>query len=288
MKPFFLWIAPHQPHVPLLPEQQWLDLYDTESIKLDENFREQPLKVSHFNQGVPGEHYYRDSKYTNNYKKLSAGPPRSKKHMQDFNKAYYATISHLDHQVGELVQQLKDSGQYGKTLIIFLSDSGYFLGNHGLGNKITMYEESVRVPFFVHGIGVNARGKRSNSLISSLDVFPTLLEMAGIAIPSHLEGKSLVPVFSKPKKTLHEYVASECVGVNGEAGTGHRMVRTNRWKYMLSGVNEEALYDHKTDPYELTNLIDTKKHAKVRKRMRGYMREWMDDVGDTHPRPPEE
>lgn len=284
--PFFLWLAPRQPHVPLLPEQQWLDLYDADTLPIDENFRESPLKISFNNQGLPGENFHRGSTYTNNYKNVPVGPPRSPAQVRDFIKAYYATISHLDDQVGHLIQELKDSGQYENTLIIYLSDNGFHLGNHGLGNKITMHEESVRVPFFVHGKGIQAIAQRSDELVSSIDVFPTLLEFAGIAPPAHIAGQSLLPLFSDPKHLLRPYVASECVGVDGLRGTGHRMVRTKRWKYMLSGTNEEALFDQANDPYELTNLVNETEHSKTLAQMREYMLQWMAQVGDTHARPP--
>ncbi|MCB1122037.1 MAG: sulfatase-like hydrolase/transferase [Verrucomicrobiae bacterium] len=153
-QPFFLWVAPHQPHVPLLPKQVWLDLYETSSLALPRNFRISPLEESINNQGLPGEDYYRDSKYIKNWRDLPAGPPRDEAVMRAFTHAYYATISHLDHQVGSMVDQLKAAELWENTILIYLSDNGYHLGSHGLGNKITMHEESVRVPMFAVGPGI--------------------------------------------------------------------------------------------------------------------------------------
>lgn len=285
-KPFLLWIAPKQPHVPLKAVRRWLDLYNDVQLKVDPNFRESPPEGSFFNQGLPGQSYYRDSKHTKNYKNRPAGPPRSKKVIRDFTLAYFATISHLDDQVGQLVAQLRQTGLHDKTVIVFLSDNGYFLGNHGLGNKITMHEESVRVPMFIHDPTSTTQGGKSTELVSSLDVFPTLLDLAGITPPKHAWGKSLVPVIKDPKHHLRDYVASECVGVGGKIGTGHRMIRTKRWKYILSGVGEEALFDEHADMYEMTNLAQHTAHEKVLKEMRSRLRSWMETVGDTHARPP--
>ncbi|MDZ4858189.1 MAG: sulfatase-like hydrolase/transferase [Candidatus Hydrogenedentes bacterium] len=286
-QPFLLWVSPHQPHVPLLPAQEWLDLYRDADIRVDPNFRESPPDGSIYNQGKSGERYYRDSKFVKNYKELSSGPPRTEAQMIDFMRAYYATISHLDAQIGALIDQLKASGQYENTYFVFFADNGYHLGNHGLGNKITMHEESVHVPMFVHSPLLRNRGARSKSLVSSLDIYPTLLNLAGLDAPPHVMGESLAPVLRNPSRKVRDYVASECVGVGGVVGEGHRMVRTDRWKYVLTDSNDEALFDELNDPYELKNVVDNPANAATLGQLRNYMREWMQRVGDKHDPPPE-
>ena len=176
-KPYLIWLAAKQPHLPLKPQQQWIDLYEGVDFPLEPNFRESPLQESFFNQGLPGENLYLNSDYTDNYKNLSAGPPRSPETIKEFVKAYYATISHLDAQVGALIQQLRSAGKLENTIVIFLADNGCFLGNHGLGNKITMHEESVRVPFFVYGDRIKNKGTRFDQIVSSLDVLPPILTL---------------------------------------------------------------------------------------------------------------
>ena len=285
-RPFLLWIAPRQPHVPLKPAMKWRDLYHNVPLATDPNFLVQPPTGSLYNQGLPGAFYYRDSDYTDNYQKLPAGPPRSRATILSYIMAYYATISHLDHQVGELMAQLKDVGLYENTVHFFLSDNGYHLGNHGLGNKLTMHEESVRVTMFVHYSGMQQHGVHSDELVSSLDVVPTILEMAGLEIPDTLMGTSLVPVMKNPKHTLREFVASESVGLGGTTGQGHRMIRTKRWKYAVTGINEEALFDEQNDTWELTNLASDSGHRATLLEMRKTMSDWMDSIGDTHARPP--
>ncbi len=194
-------------------------------------------------------------------------------------------MSHLDHQVGQLVETLRATGRYDNTVIVYLSDNGYFLGNHGLGNKITMLEESVRVPMFIRGPGIPG-GVRSPSLVSSLDLYPTLTELAGAAPPAHLAGKSIVPLFSDPRRAIHDCVASECVGVGGKPGDGHRMVCHGRWKYVLTGVNEEALFDLEHDPFEMENVIGAEANRQVLDELRARLREWTRQTGDTHTPPP--
>ena len=279
-RPFFLWVAPRQPHVPLLPDQSWLDLYETDTLTLPKNFRIAPLLESINNQGLPGEAYYRDSDYTKNWRELPAGPPRDPAVIRAFTHAYYATISHLDHQVGTMVDQLKTAGLWENTILFFLSDNGYHLGSHGLGNKITMHEESVRVPMFVVGPGVTP-GSRTPALVSSLDLYPTILKIAGAqSLPEHAMGVPLQAVFQDPNTEVREVVFSECVGVGASPGEGHRMARTDRYKYVLTGTDEAYLFYLKTDPGELTNRINDTTLGKVRDNLRQKLLAWMNKIGD--------
>jgi arylsulfatase A-like enzyme len=280
--PFFLWIAPRQPHVPLKPSQEWLRLYDEHNLTPGVNFRENPLPESINNQGIPGELYYRDSDYTNNWKDLPAGPPRDESVIRLFTKAYYATISHLDDQVGQLVNHLVSLGLDKNTMILYLSDNGYHLGNHGLGNKITMHEESVRVPMFIHWADLKSKGVTSNALVSSLDVYPTLLQLAGSALPEHLMGSSLVPLLNNPEAAFREVIFSECTGVHGKPGDGHRMARTHDWKFVLTDVDEEYYFDELSDPWELNNQLDSHDAGDntVLRKLRHSLADWMKEIGD--------
>jgi len=187
-EPFLLWVAPHQPHLPLRPASKWLDGYRDVMLDVAPNFMESPPDGSLYNQGLPGERYYRDSGHTQNYRDLPAGPPRTREQIIEFMRAYYATISHLDFQVGELIGQLKRSGLHQDTVVVYLSDNGYLLGNHGLGNKITMHEESVRVPMSIHWPALPRKSITCPALVSSLDLLPTVLDLAQIPAPGHVSG----------------------------------------------------------------------------------------------------
>jgi arylsulfatase A-like enzyme len=277
-----LWVATHQPHIPVEPGQEWLDRYKDADIQVDPNFLESPPPRSEFNQGLPGENYYRELRDEPDYTGLRSGPPRTKEQAIEFMRYYYAVISRLDHQIGALVETLKSTGQYENTVIIYIGDNGYHLGNHGLGNKITMHEESARVPMFMHWAGLPKTGVRTESLVSSLDIYPTLLDLADVDAPGHLMGESLVPLLRRPNRSLREYVASECVGVGGKLGEGHRMVCTGKWKYILTDTNEEVLYNLVDDPYEMQDMADDPANRHVLNTLRQYMREWMKSTGDKH------
>lgn len=286
-RPFFLWLAPHQPHVPLFPEPRWLDLYPPGSIHLPPNFLIQPDGQSVNDQGVPGKPYFRDSEYRNNLDRLPAGPPRDEATMLAFTRAYYAVVSRLDEMTGQFIDELRNEGMLENTIVFYLADNGYHLGSHGLGNKITMHEESVRIPMFAFGAGVSA-GLQTNALVSTLDLYPTVCALAGASLPTDEVspalgppmGRSLLPLLENPDGPHRETVFSECVGVGGKQGQGHRMARGTRWKLVLSGADEEFLFDQQEDPFELVNRIDDPALDSVRRTLREQLSSWMKSIGD--------
>ena len=122
--------------------------------------------------------------------------------------------------------------------------------------------------------------------MSSLDIYPTLLDLAGVEAPMHLMGKSIRALLAAPRRPVRDYVFSECVGVGGKVGEGHRMVRSKYWKYVLTDSNEEALFNESADPYEMTNVIADPANAPTLQQHRDRLRAWLTSVGDTHARPP--
>jgi len=199
-RPFLLWLTPRNPHLPLTAPQRFKDLYKDADIPLDPNWRESPLMESLYNQGPAEGISFRDSGhpvFPGALAGSTGGPPRTEAQMKEVIKAYYGDVSCLDDQIGTLVGQLKANGLYDNTVIIYLADNGYFLGNHGLGNKVTMHEESVRVPMFIHSPLLPVKNAKSDALVSSLDVYPTIIDLAGVpgAAPSH--GQIAAGRFSK-------------------------------------------------------------------------------------------
>jgi arylsulfatase A-like enzyme len=279
-KPFLIWLAVRQPHVPLKPVEKWLELYSETNFPIEKNFLETPPLESFYNQGLPGENFYRDCDYTDNYKHLPAGPPRSMEVIKEFTKAYYATISHLDFQIGELLDKLKTKNLLENTVIIFLSDNGYFLGNHGLGNKLTMHEESVHIPMFIYWNKLANKNIHTEALVSTIDVLPTILSLSGINIPDYFQGHSLQPLFSDPLLQINEFVVSESVGVGGELGSGHRMVVTDKLKYILTDTGDEALFNLENDIYELSNLLDDKQYHEEVLKLKAFLTDWKNKTGD--------
>jgi arylsulfatase A-like enzyme len=278
-RPFLLWLAPRKPHLPLRPPQRFLDLYKAEALTLSPNWREAPPQESLYNQGTK-DIAFRDSGHSVT-KNVTAGPPRTAGQIREFMQYYYGMVSYLDEHVGLVVEELKANGLYENTIVIYTSDNGYFLGNHGLGNKLTMHEESVRVPMFVHSPLLRNKGAVCNALVSGLDLYPTILELAGAMVPETAMGKSLLPLLENPAATLHEYVVSESSGPpETRLGTGHRMARTDRYKYILTTHDEEAFFDLREDPYEKNNLIGSEPLKNEVERHRALLCEWRQRVGE--------
>jgi arylsulfatase A-like enzyme len=143
-----------------------------------------------------------------------------------------------------------------------------------------MHEESVRVPMFAFGAGI-APGKTTRALVSALDVYPTVLELAGAPKPPEsIMGRSLLPLLKDSRAPHRGTVFSECVGVGGKPGEGHRMARGDRWKLILSDSDEEFLFDQKNDPFELNNRIADPELAPVLHKLRSELTQWMKEIGD--------
>ena len=192
------------------------------SIHLPKNFLSAPTSASLNNQGVPGQTYYRDSDYIKNIDRLPAGPPRDEATMLAFTHAYHAVISHLDDQVGRFADLLRDRGLLQNTVVFYLSDNGYHLGSHGLGNKITMHEESVRVPMFAFGAGIKP-GQKSRALVSALDVYRTLIELGGTVSPQFrnpLQRENVVRVFRTLSEIAARLLTHEFRAVNPDVLSG--------------------------------------------------------------------
>jgi arylsulfatase A-like enzyme len=168
--------------------------------------------------------------------------------------AYHASISFMDEQVGRLLDALDRLGLRENTIVVFISDHGYNLGEHTSWQKQNLWEESVRVPLIVSVPGTRHAGARSRAVVELIDLYPTVAELAGLAseTPSILQGSSLVPLLASPSDGDATDTAYTISGRNGAS------VRTARWRYNrwgedADGRNEE-LYDHDADPMEYRNL----------------------------------
>jgi iduronate 2-sulfatase len=178
--------------------------------------------------------------------------------------SYYAAISTLDAQVGAIIAALEKNGLVENTIIVFTSDHGRHLGEHGgIYDKRSLFEESVRVPLIVA-----APGKKSNAvsprLVEMIDLYPTLAELCGLTRPNHLEGTSFVPLLDMPDRPWKKAAFSES-GVSGKTG---RSLRTERFRYTEWDAKNGQLYDHQTDPREHVNLYAHPSHANVLAEMR--------------------
>jgi choline-sulfatase len=186
---------------------------------------------------------------------------------------YSGSVSYLDEMIGHLVASLKHMGYGEDTLIIYSSDHGDMAGAHGLWHKQLFYEESGRVPLLFSGPGV-AQGEERDHIVSLVDMFPTLCEAAGLAIPDHCDGLSLAPLLQEPGELADRSVFSEIV-YDKDSWRGC-MLRRGPWKYCWYVGDHEELFNLDTDPGEDSNLVGNSKFQDVRNELREELLEWWD------------
>jgi len=178
-------------------------------------------------------------------------PPGEAVGLKTFWEGYYSLISRLDRELGRLLARLEELGLAENTLVLVTSDNGLMLGSHGGVGKAVWYEEATRVPALLRWPGRVAAGSTAKSFVSSVDLLPTLLELAGLEVPADLEGRSFLPALAgEPTRSL---VYSEWV----TPGRGRRwaMVRDRRYKLAEVPGGSDHLYDLERDPHELENRI---------------------------------
>ena len=235
-----------------------------------------------FNPPAPFDKMYLGAKFPPSYKRdgeMANKPPQHQAALEksvgfdlrtmkaadlDLVKAYYyGMISENDKYIGTILDELKSSGLEDRTLVIFNADHGEMLGDHGLLFKGSyMYDPVVRVPLIMRAPGKFAAGTVVNGLVEEVDVLPTILDVLGVAIPSAVQGKSLVPLKYK------QAVFSEFPTI--------RMARTKEWKLVhYTKAKHGELYHLTEDPHELTNLWDDPKYAPARAEMEGVLLDWL-------------
>jgi arylsulfatase A-like enzyme len=256
-KPFFLYAAFMAPHDPRDAPMKYRDKYYKNKPPLPKNFLPQ--------------HPFDNGEVVGRDENLAAWP-RTKEVVQDQLAEYYALITHVDEQIGRILQALADSGELENTIIVFAADNGLALGSHGLLGKQSVYEHSVGVPLMFVGPGVPKDQKR-DSLVYLLDIFPTLCDMTGVAAPKDLDGMSLTKAISGEKTKLRDSLYFNYKHLQ-------RSVRKNRWKLIVyPQINYHQLFDLENDPDEMKNVADLPEHAKRVEQWKGLILIWEKDLG---------
>lgn len=183
----------------------------------------------------------------------------------DVRRQYCAMIELIDNYVGRMVEILKKRNIYDNTLIILCADHGEMLGDHGMYYKSVPYDPSIRIPLIIRGPGVEIRGK-NNALVQLFDLYPTILETAGIEIPNYIDAKSLVPILSGKEEKIRDFQFVELYS----SGINYQMVCDGRFKLIVNTFENNEMYDKKNDPYELHNIID--KYPKTQSKLQTALR----------------
>jgi arylsulfatase A-like enzyme len=212
---------------------------------------------------------------------------RKRRNLELLVKNYYRVLLGVDENVGRVLDALDAEGVAQDTVVVYTSDNGFFLGEHGLFDKRLMYEPSIRVPMLLRYPARVKPGQVDTShLVLNVDVAPTLLELAGVPVPASMHGRSWVPLLEGEPAPwrdaflyeYYEYPAVHCVRKN-------RGVRTARFKliHFWEQPEEWELYDLATDPDETTNLASRPQHAKTVAELRARLAQLRREVGDTDP-----
>lgn len=232
-QPFFMYVSFNAPHDPRQSPKEFVDLYDPDKIELPVNY----LPEHPFDQG--DRYTLRDE--------ILAPFPRTPDAVKVHIQEYYAIISHLDQQIGRILDALEKTGKLDNTYIIFSADNGLAMGKHGLMGKQNQYDHSIRMPLVISGPGI-PRGKASDELVYLQNLFATSCELTGVQVPESVEFKSLVPILEGKEGNGYESIFGSYIDYQ-------RMIRTKDFKLILyPEVNQVQLFNLNDDPNEMINL----------------------------------
>lgn len=263
-EPFFIGCGLVKPHSPPCAPQKFLDQYDTAKIKLTPDFAPWPTVP-------PG---FPSAAIRKRNADLFIGRSASEAEAKEVIRAYLASTSWTDWNVGRVMTELDRQGLRENTIVAFIADHGYQLGEKGKWSKAgSLFEMGTRVPLIIAAPGAKGNGKSCYRIVESLDLYSTLAELCGLPLPGGIEGASLVPLLENPRgeRTRPAYsVWSE------DGKTFHGVaVRNERWRYAEFGYNGEngaMLFDTAADPLEMTNLAYEPKHAAVKSELAALAR----------------
>ncbi|MBI3851411.1 MAG: sulfatase [Verrucomicrobia bacterium] len=249
-KPFFIAAGFRRPHAPYIAPEKYYAFYEPDKLKP----RYGPL-----------EHLANIPDLALTYRLGAQKFPETRP--GDTIAAYYAGISFMDAQVGVLLDTLDRLKLWDRTVVVFHSDHGYHLGEHGgLWHKMCLFEETTRVPLIVAAPG--KKSGVSTQLVELVDLYPTLADLCGLKIPSDLEGTSFVPLLDNPRRDWKRAVFTVVSRSNNNDVAKKldvsRMGRTlfdGRWRYTEWPDGTAELYDHDSDPFEYANLVKDEKQA---------------------------
>lgn len=250
-KPFFLFHCPQTPH---MNDRLVWDAKD--STKATYNVAQMPVPKSRKEELADKPVYLKTVR--NLTKAKDYGYPDSLA-IQNHTLDYYSVISEMDSFLGKLFDKVEELGLLKNTFIIFMSDNGWMLGEHGFTSKVLPYKPSTHVPFWI--VGPNVAPGKNNSLVSNLDIFPTILDLAKLKVPKNIHGISLLPILEDNTKNVRDHLIYEGLGLYG--GTKPNIsVLTDKFRYIrtyedseLEKVIFEELYDQNADSDEIKNLI---------------------------------
>ena len=249
-------VGMYRPHTPYVAPKKYFDSHPQQDIKI-------PKLPGGYLDTIPE---MAKKSVTRFKEQVNLDPAIARQAIQ----AYYASISFADAQVGRILDALKRTGLDKNTIVVFTSDHGYHMGEHGHYQKLTLFENGTRVPLIMSAPGKSTAGLVTNAPTEMIDFYPTLTELASVKKPTYLQGVSLVPALSdaaaRPREDALSMLAHK---MNGWS------LRTEQYRYTEWGDGGELgaeLYDHSSDPEEMKNLAGDERLAGVRTKLSTRLR----------------
>ncbi|MBI5691303.1 MAG: sulfatase [Verrucomicrobia bacterium] len=262
-QPLFLALGFVKPHLPFTAPKKYWDLYDPKRFSLA-RYQQDPV-------GAPAYAGKRGGEIVN-YDPLSEENLREEERQRTLIHAYYACVSFVDAQIGRVLDELDRLQLADRTLVVLWGDHGWHLGDHGYWTKHTNYEQANRIPLLIVAPGVGRPGSVTRQPAETVDIYPTLVELAGLpkpAGPQPFDGVSLVPVLRNPAASVRDH-AYHCYPREPRLG---RAIRTDRYRLVEwkrpgepADTAEFELYDYATDPEETRNLAASQPEVVTRLR----------------------
>jgi arylsulfatase A-like enzyme len=283
--PVFMKLSMNDPHTPYLAATPYNRMYDYRDVDM-------PPNVCHSLEGKPVTHRY--------FHKVRGFDRLTEEDFRRSKASYYGLVTHADERIGRVIHRLKELDLYDDSIVIFLSDHGSMMGEHGFVEKWGhMYEPVVRIPFMIKFPRSQYRGTYE-SFMEIIDVMPTILDAVNVPIPASVQGKSLLPMLVGGGQHKSEvYSEYFCGSVHVEPAL---MIRDRKWKFALypmqqsihdnlfqdhylkhtrffDSLVEGELYDMENDPYEMNNLYDRPEYKEVCNEYRGKLEAWKTSLG---------
>jgi iduronate 2-sulfatase len=292
-KPFFFGVGLTKPHLPFVAPKKYWDLYKRDEMPLAP-FQQKALNSPDLAYHTAAELYaYSDIPEISSFSDQKVGLDLPVDKQKELIHGYYAATSYTDAQVGILLNTLDSLRLSQNTIIVLWGDHGWHLGDHNLWCKHTNFEQATHAPLLVSS--PNIKPSKSKSPSEFVDIFPTLCDLAGISIPTHLDGKSLVPVMKNPSAAVKEFSVSQYPRTLNKLDTerlgwsdGQYMgysIRTGQYRYTIwmkdsfrsyKPYNKDLivateLYDYEKDPNETVSVVNEKEYASITKDLSSKM-----------------
>ncbi|MCW5910778.1 MAG: sulfatase [Cyclobacteriaceae bacterium] len=296
-KPFFLYLSHKAVHAEFQPAKRHRGSYRNEKIEYPPSFQTSDQAVKGKLSMMPlkkeqaplrGNDYYGEGR-TPDWQKMQRESWHGVDYMyhgemdfESFYKRYCETLRAVDESVARMLDYLDEQGLAESTLVIYMGDNGFSFGEHGLIDKRHFYEESAKIPFLIRCPEIFAGGKTLDPMIQNIDVAPTILEVAGIQKPPHMQGRSIIPVLQGRQENWRDKIFYEYYWEYDfpQTPTMHG-VRTDRYKLIrYHGIwDTNELYDLQEDPHEMNNLIASPEHQQLIKGLTVEIYDWLESTG---------